>query len=267
MTMINSPAMTKLFDTHAHLISDDWDTYPPRPLQPGLPVPGRTDYTVTAEALIQMMDEQRVATACVVQRGHLSGYDNSYIIEAGRRFPDRLLPVVILDTKDPTTHATLTQQRGVRGVRMANTRPSQIDTEWMASPAALQVWQTCARLNLPVAIIFFQNQLPWTLPLLRQIALEHPALPILIDHLGIPWGALQRSPRRPRRRSLEAALRGQRFADAARARRSRMVAARVAACNRSTSDNPRYQSMSPSSTSSCASAALGFCAGSPMRLR
>ena len=31
--------MTRLFDTHAHLICDDWDTYPPRALDPALPVP------------------------------------------------------------------------------------------------------------------------------------------------------------------------------------------------------------------------------------
>jgi L-fuconolactonase len=184
--------MSTLFDTHAHLISDDWNTYPPRPLAPGLPVPKRTDYTVTAEALVRMMDAHQVSASCVVQRGHLYGYDNSYIIEAARRFPGRLLPVVILDTQDPATPRTLRElarQHLVNGLRMANTRPSQLDTAWMASPAALQVWETCAELHLPVAIIFFQNQLSWTLPLLRDLARAHPQLPVLIDHLGIPWGA------------------------------------------------------------------------------
>jgi predicted TIM-barrel fold metal-dependent hydrolase len=181
-----------LFDTHAHLISDDWETYPPRPLAPGLPVPRRTDYTVTAEALIDMMDRHQVATACVVQRGHLYGHDNGYVIEAGRRFPGRLLPVVILDVQDPATPGLLTDMagtRGVRGLRLANTRPAQLDTAWMASPAALQVWTTCADLALPVAIIFFKNQLRWALPLLHYISGMYPALPILIDHMGIPWGA------------------------------------------------------------------------------
>ena len=184
--------MDLLFDTHAHLISDDWHTYPPRPLSPGLPVPARTSYNVTAESLIQMMDAQQVATSCVVQRGHLYGHDNSYIIEAARRFPGRLLPVVILDTQDPATPDTLANlaaQRLVAGLRMANTRPSQLDTDWMASTATLKVWKACDRLRLPVAIIFFQNQLAWTLPLLREIARAFPDLPVLIDHLGIPWGA------------------------------------------------------------------------------
>lgn len=184
--------MDLLFDTHAHLISDDWDTYPPRPLAPGLPVPARTSYTVTAESLIQMMDAHGVATSCVVQRGHLYGHDNSYIIEAARRFPGRLLPVVILDTQDPSTPQALSElaaQRLVSGLRLANTRPSRLDTDWMASSATLAAWKACESLQLPVSIIFFQNQLSWTLPLLRDIARAHPGLPVLIDHLGIPWGA------------------------------------------------------------------------------
>lgn len=181
-----------LFDTHAHLIADDWETYPPRPLHPDLPAPRRTDYTVTAEALVRMMDQQGVTTSCVVQRGHLYGHDNSYILEAGQRFPDRLLPVAILDTQDPTTPAVLemmVRMQGLRGLRLANLRPAQLDTAWMASPAAMQVWETCAAHHLPVAIIFFQNQLCWTLPLLHYIARRHPELPVLIDHLGIAWGA------------------------------------------------------------------------------
>jgi predicted TIM-barrel fold metal-dependent hydrolase len=181
-----------LFDTHAHLISDDWERYPPRALHAGLPVPRRTDYTVTAAALIEMMDTHHVATACVVQRGHLYGYDNSYIIEAARLFPGRLLPVVILDTQDPETPARFTdmvKNQRVRGFRMANTRPSHLDTAWMSSPAALKVWQTCADLDVPMTLIIFQNQLCYVLPLLHIIAKMFPTLPILIDHLGTPYGA------------------------------------------------------------------------------
>src|SRR5262245_7128871 len=129
-----------LFDTHAHLISDDWDRHPPRALRADLPLPKRTDYTVTAEALIEMMNSHNVPTACVVQRGHLYGHDNSYIIEAARKYPSRLLPVVILDTQDPETPALFThmvKNQRVRGFRVANTRPSHLDTAWISSPAAL----------------------------------------------------------------------------------------------------------------------------------
>lgn len=180
-----------LFDTHAHLISDEWEKYPPRPLRADLPTPKRTDYTVTAEALIGMMDAHGVPSACVVQRGHLYGYDNSYIIHSAKKYPGRLLPVVILDTQDPETPARFTDmvtRDGVRGFRMANTRPAHLDTAWMSSPAAMQVWKTCAELNVPMTLIFFYNQLCYVLPLLHVIAKMYPTLPILIDHIGTAYG-------------------------------------------------------------------------------
>lgn len=183
-----------LFDTHAHLIADDWETYPPAALRADLPTPRRTDYTVTAEALIAMMEEQSVPTACVVQRGHLYGYDNRYIIDSARRYPDRLLPVVILDTQDPATpaqFADMVKRDGVRGFRMANTRPEHLDTAWMSSPAAMQVWRTSADLQVPMTLIFFHNQLCYTLPLLHSIAKMFPDLPIIIDHLGTAYGVTQ----------------------------------------------------------------------------
>ncbi len=179
-----------LFDTHAHLISDDWDRYPPLAVKPGLPT-RRTDYTVTAEALIALMDEHDVPTALAVQRLHVYGYDNSYILDAWRKFPDRLLPVVMLDTQDPATpgrYTDMVRNHGVRGFRMANTRPSHLDTAWVSSPAAMQVWQACADAHTPVNVIIFYNQLGYTLPLLHGIARKYPQLPILVDHLGTPYG-------------------------------------------------------------------------------
>jgi L-fuconolactonase len=194
-----------LFDTHAHLISDDWDKYPPRALRPGLPTPQRTPYTVTAEALVGLMDEHGVDRACLVQRGHLYGFDNRYIIESAQRFADRLLPVVVLDTQDPATPAqlaALVKREGVRGLRMANTRPEHLDTSWMSSPAAMDVWRTCAELNIPVTLIFFYNQLAYTLPLLRVIAGMFPSLPILTSaRPGVPrrssWPGRGRPESRP----------------------------------------------------------------------
>ncbi len=183
-----------LFDTHAHLISDDWARYPTRPLRPDLPVPPRTDYSVTAEALISMMDEHRVAQACLVQRGHVYGYDNSYIIESAHRYPERLHPVVILDSQDPATpgaYREMVSNHRVRGFRMANARSWLLDTAWMSSPVAMDIWKACADLGTPMTLIIFRNQLSYVLPLIKLIAGMFPSLPILLDHGGMPYGMSQ----------------------------------------------------------------------------
>ncbi len=184
----------KLIDTHAHLVSNDWAKYPPRSFGAGLPVPEPTPYTVTAEALIEMMDANQVATACLVQRGHIYGYDNSYILDAATRYPDRFKPVVILDTQDPVTPATYREwvrQGRAAGFRMAQSRPWILDTAWISSPIAMQVWEACAEFDTPMTLIVFNNQLPYVLPLVKVIAREYPNLPIILDHAGTHFGASQ----------------------------------------------------------------------------
>ena len=186
--------MIPIFDTHAHLIAEDWDRYPARALSPDLPVPDRPGYSVTGEALLALMDAQGVEQACLVQRGHVYGYDNSYIIDAARACPERLHPVVILDTQDPATpeqYRRMVTQEGVCGFRMANARPWHLDTAWMSSSAALDVWRVCAELGTPVTLIVFMNQLPYVLPLIRIIAGMFPSLPILLDHGAMPFGMTQ----------------------------------------------------------------------------
>jgi len=183
-----------LFDAHAHLIADDWDRYRATPFTPDLPVPARPDFTVTADALIALMDTHAVAQACLVQRGHVYGYDNSYIIDSAHRHAGRLHPVVILDTQDPETPARyrdMVLNHHVKGFRMANARPWLLDTAWMSSPQAMEVWKTCADLDTPMTLIMFMNQLPYLLPLLRIIALQFPDLPILLDHGAMPFGMTQ----------------------------------------------------------------------------
>uniref|UniRef100_B0T8Y0 Amidohydrolase 2 n=1 Tax=Caulobacter sp. (strain K31) TaxID=366602 RepID=B0T8Y0_CAUSK len=183
-----------LFDTHAHLIADDWDRYRATPFTPDLPMPDRPNFTVTVDALIDMMDTHGVDRACLVQRGHVYGYDNSYILDSARKFPGRLHPVVILDTQDPETPARygdMVRNDHVRGFRMANARPWLLDTAWMSSPQAMEVWKTCADLGTPMTIIMFMNQLPYLLPLLGIIARRFPTLPILLDHGAMPFGMTQ----------------------------------------------------------------------------
>ena len=184
----------QLLDTHAHLISDDWDTYRPQPFTPDLPVPDQTTFTVTAEDLLAFMDENGVRQACLVQRGHIYGYDNSYILDSARRYPQRLHPIVILNTQDPKTadvYRKMVNQDHVAGFRMANSRPWILDTAWMSSPNAMKIWQACADLGTPMTLIVFDNQLSYVLPLIKLIAERFPELPIVLDHGAMPFGISQ----------------------------------------------------------------------------
>jgi hypothetical protein len=51
---------TELLDTHAHLIAEDWETYPARPFNPSLQVLYRLGFKVTAEQVGALLKKQRV---------------------------------------------------------------------------------------------------------------------------------------------------------------------------------------------------------------
>lgn len=184
----------QLLDTHAHLIADDWEKYRARPFTPDLPVPDRPPFTVTAEQLLSLMDQEGVEQACLVQRGHVYGYDNSYILDSARKYPERFHPVVILDAQDPRTpgvYREMVRNDRVVGFRMANSRPWILDTAWMSSPNAMEIWRACAELGTPMTLIVFDNQLAYVLPLIKIIARQFPDLPIILDHGAMPYGMSQ----------------------------------------------------------------------------
>jgi L-fuconolactonase len=175
-----------LFDTHAHLIADDPARYPPSPLRgqaepPPLPEP------VTDGMLLAEMDRACVARACLVQRAHAYGYDNSYVVDCALRRPDRFISVGVFDALDPSTPGIvdrLVRDGGLGGARLCAVRPWEMDTAWFNSPVAMKFWETAARHRLPVAIIFFHYHLPYALPALGLIAELFPDLPIIVDHVG-----------------------------------------------------------------------------------
>ena len=69
-----------MIDSHAHVISDDFEKYPVDPIG-GRLKPGVVDQPITAESLLRMMDAQRVERAVLVQRAHIYGYANEYVVD------------------------------------------------------------------------------------------------------------------------------------------------------------------------------------------
>jgi L-fuconolactonase len=183
--------MEAVFDTHAHLISADQVAYPPSPMHgPLRPVDVTAPFD--ADQLIARMDEAGVSHGCAVQRGHIYGYNNSYILDSARRYPKRLTPIIMLAAANPETPdllRRLSAEYAVGGIRLAAARVTDYDTGWFNSSAALKTWETAAELRLPVALIFFARHLSYNLPALKLIAASFPQLPIVIDHVGVPHGS------------------------------------------------------------------------------
>ncbi len=178
--------MASLFDTHAHLIAADPVAYPAGLLRGQTEIP-KIPPPTTGEMLVDLMDAHDVGRACLVQRAHVYGYDNSYVVDCALRYPDRFTSVGVFDAQDPGAPdliERLAQDKGLGGVRLCAVRPWEMDTGWFNSLAAMNFWEMAAKHRLPVAIIFFHYHLPYALPALRLVAQLFPELPIIIDHVG-----------------------------------------------------------------------------------
>jgi predicted TIM-barrel fold metal-dependent hydrolase len=134
------------------------------------------------------MDESGVAHACIVQRATLYGYDNRYALDAAGQYPDRFVPIVVLDAQDPGAPARLREiaaAHSLGGLRIVAPELSEHDTAWLDSDEALGLWRTAADLGLPVTVIIYRRNNAAGRAALLGIAQRFTTLPILIDHVGV----------------------------------------------------------------------------------
>ncbi|MFL4473083.1 amidohydrolase family protein [Paeniglutamicibacter sp. MACA_103] len=101
-------------DTHAHVF------------QPGLPVTSHArytpDYEATVEQYLEVLNENGMDRGVLVQPSFL-GHDNSYLIGAMAKAPDRLRGVIVIDATRPDLELSRgnvagLDAAGIRGVRL-----------------------------------------------------------------------------------------------------------------------------------------------------
>jgi L-fuconolactonase len=176
------------FDTHAHVLSADVDRYPYSTLRGGAKPPV-SPLVFPVEELIRALDAGGVAYACIVQRATLYGYDNRYALDAAATWPDRFVPVVVLDAQDPASPGKLRDLAAtgrLGGLRLVAPGLTEKDTAWLDSGEALDLWRAASGLALPVTVIFYRRNNEAGRAALLGIARRFRDLPILIDHVGVP---------------------------------------------------------------------------------
>jgi predicted TIM-barrel fold metal-dependent hydrolase len=174
-----------IFDSHAHIVSDDPVRYPPEPLSGELRA-GDLDNPVTAERLLRAMDENGVEQAVIVQRAHIYGNDNSYVVDAAEMHRDRLRALCMIDALDAEAPRRIRHwvvERGAIGIRM--TEPYKgADASWFCSPRAAAAWETAAELGVPVRLHLFRWNRLTCLPAVEELLLRFPRTTVVIDHLS-----------------------------------------------------------------------------------
>lgn len=190
-----------IFDAHAHLVSDDFRRYPladqAAPSWAGrFPPPGAAGlrervsrHPYTAEAVLREWDDSGVAAGAAVQYRTAYGQDNSYILDSGDAYPERVAPVVVLDAADRASAgqlAVLARHRGAAGVRL--TGPADGGTlPWLDPGTGDGVWGVAGDLGLTVVIMYIPpGPSPDALARIAAVASAFPGTSVVIDHMGWP---------------------------------------------------------------------------------
>jgi L-fuconolactonase len=164
-----------IIDAHAHVWSGDPQRYPWQPTFGYVP---RTP--ATPGALLARMDALGVQAALLVQPS-VYGDDHRFLLDAVDDHPGRFVPVGQVDPGEP---ASVEQARdliagaGLAGLRVIFAR----DAARAAAQAAAPGWRELTRLGVPICLRAMPEHHHLALGLLR----AHPAVPFVIDHLGLP---------------------------------------------------------------------------------
>lgn len=200
-----NPERIPLYDSHAHLVSDDLVRYPqsPVPYGPNRPTrfanggvagrpggmhgPNPINEKPSAERMIGWMDEEGVLAAAAVQKARLYNTDNRYILDAADLFADRMRAIVVVDPNAADTPQKIRDcaQRGIIGVRFFGAGVED-RTNWLSSPASLNAWTLAADLVGLVDIEAPVENGTALLPAVEQAADRFPNLRIVLDHIFLP---------------------------------------------------------------------------------
>lgn len=197
----------RLYDSHAHLVSDDLVRYPRNPMQEdpgnregdspyvpgtigipgGMHGPNAVTEKPTAEKLHAWMAEENVAAIAAVQKGMIYRTDNRYIVDGASQFPDAMAAVIIVDPQAPETPQMIRDlaKRGVVGIRFFGVGVKD-KKAWLTAPQSLEVWKLANDLGLAVDVEAPTFGSEVLVPVIEQMADRYPNLKIVLDHLFMP---------------------------------------------------------------------------------
>ncbi|WP_406143735.1 amidohydrolase family protein [Streptomyces sp. NBC_01012] len=173
-------------DAHCHIISEDQTAYPKAPIG-GKQSAWAATRPVTAEGMVSRMDGTDIDQAVLVQATTNYGYDNSYVLDSSRRWPDRFVAVGTVDPLRPDAAENLKAavgEGGLAGVRLftsGSTVPTQ--GEWFVAPETFPFWERAGDLGLPVCL---QMRLGPATGQLTELLERFPGVKVLLDHIGYP---------------------------------------------------------------------------------
>ncbi len=164
----------RIIDPHVHV----WKNDPAFPWPEDNKRPPSEDRT--AEDLLALMEAHGVEKTVLVQVIHYR-WDNSYVADVIKRYPDKFMGVGRVNPEDPAAadHVSMwTEEHGLHGVRLSPARDASDD--WFTSAAMDPIFERAQSLGIPMLILTG----PKRLPDLSRLLDKYPDLDTVIDHMA-----------------------------------------------------------------------------------
>jgi predicted TIM-barrel fold metal-dependent hydrolase len=130
--------------------------------------------------LLDLMKANGVSRTVIIQVIHYK-WDNSYLADVLKRFPETFKGVCRVNPEDPANAdhlSKLVEEQGFRGVRLS---PSgDADGDWIKGPLMAPLWRRCADLKVPMTVLAPVTRMPDVIPLIE----KNPDLTVVIDHMA-----------------------------------------------------------------------------------
>ena len=181
----------KLWDAHAHFYTNDVESFPfnarTARYGPEIMVAKAMRFPQTPKEVFEFWDENHIAKGAGVQYSSTYRFDNSYLLDIAEEYPERIVPVVILDPRaedTPEKLATMARENNIAGVRFTG-----VDREGFfpfLTDAAAGAWEAANDLGLVVVLMPIGGDTPGAMAAVAQHAVRYPNTNILLDHIGFP---------------------------------------------------------------------------------
>jgi predicted TIM-barrel fold metal-dependent hydrolase len=160
-----------IVDSHAHVYADDDALYPPisNPIRPPKASGSFSSLQVLAK-------RNGIAQICVVQPGTYYQWDNRFVCDLCKAFPQQTAAICSLDPNDSNSYMQLKQlirEKGVRGLRSYPASDGHLE-----HPGVRALWRAAEEEGTVVSVLIKNNQVEDLIRMLEKF----PHLPIVIDH-------------------------------------------------------------------------------------
>lgn len=176
-------AASPIVDTHMHVWANDAKRYPfPHPYVKDFQLP---PHEAALAMLIDDMDRHGCTHAVLVQVIY-HGWDNTYVADCVKRYPDRLKAHGLIDPTDPKVVDKLEywiKEHGLHGMRFSPLYyrdGNHGGDAWLNAEETHRLWRKAAELDA----VFNFFIMPRQLPKLETMVRAHPEVRVIIDHLA-----------------------------------------------------------------------------------